>query len=65
MRYPIATAISLVIRQQDARSQLPEAEELPPLTRRWPRIAAQSGDAGALAPDVSSRTASGKPATAM
>jgi len=64
MRYPIATAISLVIRQQDAQPQLPDAEELPPLTRRWPRIAAQTGDAGALAPDVPPRTASSKPATA-
>jgi hypothetical protein len=64
MRYPIAKAVSLAVRQPDAQPSPTDAEELPPLTRRWPRIAGQAGDAAATGREVPARTASSKPATA-
>jgi hypothetical protein len=64
MRYPIAKAISLSIRQPDAQPQPSDEEELPPLTRRWPRIAGQTAGASSPSPSAAPRTASSKPAAA-
>jgi len=64
MRYPTAKAVSLAIRQPDAQPQPSEAEELPPLTRRWPRIAGHTADAASATPSAAPRTASSKPAAA-